>query len=122
MVVNTRWVAETNEQCCVNALAAPVSRTEAARLAVSLKALADPTRIQLLSIIRDAGESGACVCDLTAHVALRQPTVSHHLRVLADAGLVRREQRGTWAWFSLEADSIDQLLRLLSTLTTAKAH
>jgi ArsR family transcriptional regulator len=72
------------------------SATELARL---LKAVADPARLQLLALIKSSDTGEACVCDLTDPVGLSQPTVSHHLKVLTDAGLVIREQRGTWAYF-----------------------
>ncbi len=87
--------------CCAGALDAPLARAEAEDLASLLKAVADPVRLQLLSIIRAGESQEACVCDLTAVVALSQPTVSHHLKVLTDAGLLTRERRGSWAWFSL---------------------
>ena len=87
--------------CCAGALDAPLARAEAEDLASLLKAVADPVRLQLLSIIRAGEGQEACVCDLTAVVALSQPTVSHHLKVLTDAGLLTRERRGSWAWFSL---------------------
>jgi ArsR family transcriptional regulator len=75
-----------------------------------LKAVADPARLQLLSIIRSAGE--ACACNLNDPVGLSQPTVSHHLKVLTDAGLIIREQRGQWAWFSADESRIRDLGRL----------
>lgn len=71
------------------------------RLARVFKALGDPTRLQLLMMIADSESSEACICDLTAPVGLRQPTVSYHMKQLVDAGLVTREQRGKWAYFQL---------------------
>lgn len=73
----------------------------AERLARVFKALGDPARVKLLSLIAAAGDDGACICDLVAPVGLAQPTVSHHMRQLVDAGLVTREQRGRWASFRL---------------------
>ena len=73
----------------------------AERLAGVFKALGDPTRVKLISLIAAAGEDGACVCDLVEPVRLSQPTVSHHLRQLVDAGLITREQRGRWAYHRL---------------------
>ncbi|MDF2145508.1 metalloregulator ArsR/SmtB family transcription factor [Knoellia sp. p5-6-4] len=87
----------------------PLQRAEAEATAALLKAVADPVRLQLLSIIRSAEGSEACVCDLTAAVGLSQPTVSHHLRVLTDAGLLHRERRGTWAWFRLVPERLDDV-------------
>ena len=77
----------------------PIERADAERLAGVLKALADPARLRLLSVIQAAEGGEACQCDLTAPVGLSQPTVSHHLKVLHDAGLVTREKRGPWAYY-----------------------
>ena len=87
--------------CCAGALTSPLDRGSADDLAVLLKAVADPVRLQLLSIIRAADGQEACVCDLTPTVGISQPTVSHHLKVLTDAGLLTRERRASWAWYSL---------------------
>ena len=84
-------------------------RDAAESLAGLLKAVADPTRLQLLALVRSSPEGEACVCDLTAPLALSQPTVSHHLKVLTDAGLLRRERRGTWAWYSLVPERLVEL-------------
>jgi len=73
-----------------------------------LKALADPTRLQMAIALRDADQP-VCVCDFTATFDLSQPTVSHHMRKLLDAGLVEREQRGKWAYFSLRRDAVEKL-------------
>ena len=78
-----------------------MGREQAEATAQLLKAVADPVRLQLLSLIRSSKGQEACVCDLTPAVGLSQPTVSHHLKVLTEAGLVTRERRGTWAWFQL---------------------
>ena len=86
---------------CGGALLSPLTRDRAEDLASLLKAVSDPVRLQLLSLIVSASPQEACVCDLTAVVGLSQPTVSHHLKVLADAGLLTRERRGSWAWFAI---------------------
>lgn len=96
--------------CCAEGLAEPLDRAEAEHLARVLKAVAEPARLQLLSLIRSTGE--ACACELNEPVGLSQPTVSHHLKVLADAGLIVREQRGQWAWFRADEDRIRDLGRL----------
>ena len=95
--------------CCGIGVDGGLSREAAQANATLLKAVADPVRLQLLSAIRatDAGE--ACVCDLTDLVGLAQPTVSHHLKVLVEAGLLEREKRGTWAWFRLVPTRIDDV-------------
>lgn len=100
--------------CCPDGLAKPIDRETAERLARLLKAVADPARLQLLSLIRSSPDSQACVCDLTVPLALSQPTVSHHLRVLTDAGLLTRESRGTWAWYSVNTDRLQDLGALLA--------
>lgn len=101
-------------QCCAPGLAAPLTRTDADALAHLLKAVSDPTRLQLLSIIRSSPDNQACVCDLTGPVGLSQPTVSHHLKVLTDAGILEREQRGTWAWFSINQSRLQQIAQALT--------
>lgn len=101
--------APSGPACCPDGLAAPMDRDEARGLAQLLKAVADPSRLQLLALIR-ASESGEiCACDFTEPLGLSQPTVSHHLKVLTEAGLIRREQRGTWAWFSIEPQRLTEL-------------
>jgi ArsR family transcriptional regulator len=98
--------------CCTPGLRAPMARENADQLAKVLKAVADPVRLQLLSIIKSSGE--ACACDLNEPVGLTQPTVSHHLKVLTEAGLIHREQRGTWAWFSIHQDRLRDLSALFA--------
>jgi ArsR family transcriptional regulator, arsenate/arsenite/antimonite-responsive transcriptional repressor len=98
--------------CCADGLTSPLSRVDAEGLARALKAVADPARLQLLALIRSAGET--CACDLYEPVGLSQPTVSHHLKVLADAGLVHREQRGQWAWFSVNEAALNDLGRVFA--------
>jgi ArsR family transcriptional regulator len=90
-----------------------MDRPTAESLARVLKAVADPARLQLLSLIKSSPNAEACVCDLTAPLSLSQPTVSHHLRVLTEAGLVSRQTRGTWAWYSINQDRLDDLAAVL---------
>lgn len=99
--------------CAPAGLAAIIERPQAEALATLLKAVADPTRIQLLSLINASTNAEACVCNLTEPLSLTQPTVSHHLKVLTDAGLVEREKRGTWVWYSVNQDRWQQLAKLL---------
>jgi len=88
--------------CCADAPESPGLDSDAARDAAAVfKALGDPTRVRLLSLIAARQEGEACICDLTEPVGLSQPTVSHHMSTLAKAGLVTREQRGKWAYFSV---------------------
>ncbi len=97
----------TGPECCPSGLAEPMDRATAEELARLLKAVADPARLQLLALIRAGGES--CACDLTGPLGLSQPTVSHHLKVLTEAGLVTRAQRGTWAWFAVVPERLAEI-------------
>lgn len=97
--------------CCV--FDAELNEAEAAELAVVLKALADPVRIRLVSIIASSPDGEVCACDLPEAVGRSQPTVSHHLSHLVDAGLLEREQRGRWAWFRVDRNRFAQLCSVL---------
>ena len=90
--------------CCV--LESTLDEHEADQLAAQLKALADPTRLRIVSMLATSQSGELCACDLPAAVGKSQPTTSHHLRQLVDAGLIEREQRGKWAWFRLRADRL----------------
>jgi ArsR family transcriptional regulator len=83
------------------------------------KALGDPTRVTLLSLIATSPDGEACICDLTGPVGLSQPTVSHHMKQLSDAGLVTREQRGKWAHFRVVPAAIDDLTSALGLIVRA---
>jgi ArsR family transcriptional regulator len=95
--------------CCGISVDGGMTREAAETSATLLKAVADPVRLQLLSAIRATEDGEACVCDLTPLVGLSQPTVSHHLKVLVEAGLIEREKRGTWAWFRLVPSRLDEV-------------
>lgn len=99
--------------CCSPVVAAPLSAAEAELLAPRLKALADPVRLRLLSLVaaHDGGE--ACVCDLNDAFDLSQPTISHHLKVLHEAGLLEREKRGVWVYYRVRSGELDQLATLI---------
>ena len=99
---------------CGGALLAPLDRERADELALLLKAVADPVRLQLLSLIRAGDAQEACVCDLTEAVELSQPTVSHHLKVLVEAGLLTRERRGSWAWFAIVPSRLADVAAIFS--------
>lgn len=99
--------------CCSPVTDGVLEPEEAQQLAQVFKALGDPTRVRLLSLIAAQPEREACICDLTEPVGLSQPTVSHHMRQLADAGLVVREQRGRWAYFRLQEDALAALSHAL---------
>lgn len=97
------------DPACCPPLHDPLDEDDATELAGLLKALADPARLRLLSIIASADDGWACACDLAAPLGRSQPTVSHHLTTLVKAGLLEREQRGKWAWFRVRADRLDDL-------------
>jgi ArsR family transcriptional regulator, arsenate/arsenite/antimonite-responsive transcriptional repressor len=99
--------------CCSPLSGVPLSVEDAQRLAGTLKALAEPTRLRLLSLVA-AQRDEVCMCDLTGPVGLSQPTVSHHMRILVEAGLLTREQRGKWAYYRLVPTAFDALSGLLS--------
>lgn len=99
--------------CCPGGLAQLIDRDTAAELARLLKAVADPARLQVLSFLRAQPDCAACVCDLTEPLGLSQPTVSHHLKVLAEAGLVISEKRGYWTWYSLVPSRLSELAAVL---------
>ena len=99
---------------CPPLSAGALDGAEADALATALKVLADPARLRLLSLIQAQPEGEACVCHLTEPLGLSQPTVSHHLKVLRDAGLVEREQRGSWAYFRLVPERLRALRELLA--------
>ena len=101
------------QSCAPEGLAAPIGRPEAEQIASLLKAIADPTRIQLISLINASNNAEACVCNLTEPLGLTQPTVSHHLKVLTEAGLIEREKRGTWVWYSVNQKQWQQLASLI---------
>ncbi len=108
--------------CCVPLVHQPLTAAAATDLARTLKAIADPARLRLLSMIA-ANEGGeACVCDLTEPLGLTQPTVSHHLKVLVDAGLLTRDKRGVWAYFTLVPHALDSLADVLSSRGMAAAN
>jgi ArsR family transcriptional regulator len=102
--------------CCPDGLTEPVDRESAQALAGILKAVADPARLQLLSLLSASPTGERCACDLTDPLGLAQPTVSHHLKVLTGAGLITRQQRGTWAWFRLVPGRFAELAHVLAEL------
>jgi ArsR family transcriptional regulator len=100
--------------CCAPLFREPLTAAQAEDLSRVMKALADPTRLRLVSMVaaHDGGE--ACVCDLTVPLGLTQPTISHHLKILMQAGLLRRQKRGVWAYYSLVPAALGALSAVLS--------
>ena len=97
------------EPCCEPVLVEPLDHTEADELAAAFKVLADPVRLRLLSLVATAPDGELCACDVVDMIGRSQPTVSHHLSILADAGLLAREQRGRWAYFRVNPDRVTVL-------------
>lgn len=95
--------------CCEPVLASALAEDEAEDLASAFKVLADPTRLRLLSLVATAPGGEVCACDLVEPTGRSQPTVSHHLSVLREAGLIEREQRGRWAWFRVAPRRLEVL-------------
>jgi len=101
--------------CCEPFAQALIDEEQAVSLASLLQAIADPARLRLLSLVAAEPSGESCVCDLTAPLGLSQPTVSYHLKKLVEAGLLAREKRGTWAFYSLVPGALDALAALLAT-------
>jgi ArsR family transcriptional regulator len=103
------------DQCCAPVLSAPLREDEADELAAAFKILADPVRLRLLSLIANAPDGEVCACELVTPLGRSQPTISHHLSVLADAGLVQRDKRGRWAWYRAVPERLTILRNALGT-------
>jgi ArsR family transcriptional regulator, arsenate/arsenite/antimonite-responsive transcriptional repressor len=96
-------------ECCPSVLAAPLDSDEAAGLAAGFRALGDPVRLRLLSMLAAAPEGEICVCEFIAPIGKSQGTISHHLKILGEAGLVHGDRRGKWVWYSLDHERIANL-------------
>lgn len=101
--------------CCSPLTREPIGADDAASLARVLKAVADPARLRLVSMVAAHQDAEACVCDLTEPLGLSQGTVSHHLKILVDAGILTRDKRGTWAYYALVPGALDSLAGLLAS-------
>jgi ArsR family transcriptional regulator, arsenate/arsenite/antimonite-responsive transcriptional repressor len=115
--VNMFPMATTPElqSCCTPLTEQLLDEDAAVELAGILKALADPVRLRLVSLIASSPTGEVCACDLPAQLDRSQPTMSHHLSQLVKAGLVEREQRGRWAWFRLRPQRLDALCAVLAS-------
>src|SRR6476620_5078786 len=102
-------------ECCSPIVGQVMTDGEAEALSASLKAIADTTRLRLVSLVAAHEGREACVCDLTEPVGLSQPTVSHHLKVLVEAGILAREQRGRWAYYKLVPATLNALAGLIAS-------
>jgi ArsR family transcriptional regulator, arsenate/arsenite/antimonite-responsive transcriptional repressor len=100
--------------CCAPLTAQPLSQAEADQIAPLLKALADPVRLRLISLVASHAGGEACVCVLNDAFDLSQPTISHHLKVLHDAGLLDREKRGVWAYYRIKPEALASIAALVA--------
>jgi ArsR family transcriptional regulator len=105
----TRRVPIRDDICCAPVSSDALDEEQAAALASSFAALADPTRLRLLSLIASSGEGEVCACDLVEPTGKSQPTVSHHMKILVDAGLVTREKRSLWVWYRVVPERLQAL-------------
>ncbi len=105
-------VPVSSRACCSPLLAEPLAEADAVELARAFAALADPVRLRLLSMVAAAGE--VCSCDLERPLGKSQPTISHHTKALADAGLIVGEKRGRWMWWRIEPERIESLRAVLA--------
>ncbi len=96
-------------QGCCSVLVAPVEERDAEGLCLAFKALSDPARLRVLSLIASQPTGEVCACDLVAPIGKSQPTVSHHLKVLFEAGLVTKEKRGSWIWYRAVPERLAEL-------------
>lgn len=110
------------DPCCPSLAEAPLSHSEAAALARRFAALADPARLRLLSLIAAHDQGEVCACDLVEPLGRSQPTVSHHLKVLREAGLVEGERRGTWIWYRAVLGALAELRQALGTQAARTAR
>ncbi|WP_041783899.1 ArsR/SmtB family transcription factor [Mycolicibacterium chubuense] len=116
MTTATVSLTSSDVAACCSPLTGGVLDTPAAeRLAMVFKALADPARVKLVSLIAASDGGEACICDLTEPLGLTQPTVSHHMKLLVDSGLVSRDQRGKWAYYRVNAEALDRIATAVST-------
>ncbi|MGV0744522.1 metalloregulator ArsR/SmtB family transcription factor [Mycolicibacterium sp. XJ870] len=116
MATATAPLSTADVTACCSPLTGGVLDTAAAeRLASVFKALADPARVKLVSLIAAAEGGEACICDLTEPLGLSQPTVSHHMKLLVDGGLVSRDQRGKWAYYRVNSEALDRIAAAVST-------
>jgi ArsR family transcriptional regulator len=115
MTITLPLLSQDAPACCGTVTGGALEREQAERIAHVFKALGDPTRVRLLSLIAASDGGEACICDLTAPVGLSQPTVSHHMSKLVDAGLATREQRGKWAYYRVVPEALESSAQALLT-------
>ena len=114
MKTRTQVAVTATEDCCPAVLSSPLTEARAEELAIAFGVLADPVRLRLLSLVASADAGEACVCELVEPLGRSQPTISHHLKILADAGLIVGEKRGRWVWYRALPDRLDLLRSVLA--------
>ncbi len=114
MKTRTELPVRALEECCPAVLSSPLTEAKAEELAVAFGVLADPVRLRLLSLVASAEAGEACVCELVAPLGRSQPTISHHLKILADAGLIEGDKRGRWVWYRAVPGRLDLLRSVLA--------
>ena len=113
MRTRTTLAVTAVDDCCPAVLSSPLDEDRAEALASAFAVLADPVRLRLLSLLVSAPTGEACVCELVEPLSRSQPTVSHHLKILADAGLIVGDKRGRWVWYRVVPDRLAQLRSVL---------
>ena len=108
----TKKIVLLDEECCPPLIGSTLGDDEAARLASALKVVADPARLRLLNLI--AAQDDVCVCDLATRLGLTQPTISHHLKVLWQAGFLHREKRGRWVYHRVVREKLEEIASALA--------
>lgn len=104
-----------DDVCCPSVLTAPLDGGQAHELAAAFSALGDPVRLRLLSMLAAAPAGEVCVCDFVEPLGKSQPTISHHLRILSEAGLVHGDRRGKWVWYSIDRVRLGELRAAIDT-------
>jgi ArsR family transcriptional regulator, arsenate/arsenite/antimonite-responsive transcriptional repressor len=105
----SRTKIRLTESCCPSVLSAPLNVDDATEMSRGFSALADPVRLRVLSMLAASPDGEVCVCEFVAPLGKSQPTISHHLKILTDAGLVQGDRRGKWVWYSLNRDRLAEL-------------
>jgi len=114
LATRTRSAVSALDECCPAVLSAPLSEARSEELAMAFAVLADPVRLRLLSLLASAEAGEACVCELVEPLGRSQPTISHHLKILTDAGLIVGDKRGRWVWYRAVPERLGQLRSVLA--------
>jgi ArsR family transcriptional regulator len=115
MVRRIAQLQVSTEECCASVLAPSLAEGDAGELAKSFNALGDPVRLRLLNLLGAAPGGEVCICNLVEPIGKSQPTISHHMKLLVDAGLVHGERRGKWVWYSLDRERLAALRTALGS-------